>query len=154
MTEKKGEDTTVYSKNHRTIYVNTEEWDSIKFASAGQGRSVSNYLVNLHSEHIVRTVRLSSGIGDAGKSAAGPDPDRQPQLEKEVVQPEPGSQEALNAIQDDGQPEESDSDTKIKVSKTVEDAAKDLAKLLPKTNLAAKDFFKPNPKGGKKKGAK
>jgi len=44
MTPKK----TKYQKNHRTLYVGLDEWESIQSESKRQGRSVSNYLVNLH----------------------------------------------------------------------------------------------------------
>ncbi len=41
-----------YHQNHRTVYANGEDWFSIQKAAGDEGRSVSNYLVNLHKTNL------------------------------------------------------------------------------------------------------
>ena len=43
---------TKYKKNHRTLYVDSDIWESIRVSAKSHGRSVSNYLVNLHNANL------------------------------------------------------------------------------------------------------
>ena len=56
---------TKYKKNHRTLYVASDIWESIRVSAKSQGRSVSNYLVNLH--------RANMGYRDLSAKPAQPE---------------------------------------------------------------------------------
>jgi len=76
-----------YKGNHRTIYADKETWELIQAEAKKQGRSVSNYLVNLHNASLVcrdlgftpeklpfKELVVSDDIGTIGADLKKPDP--------------------------------------------------------------------------------